>query len=197
MSNKGQIYLAGLAMYVVASLAGFVLDTYWLVLVASALIASFTAFKVFKDSKEELYESTKIDWISIFAFTTVEVILTVCISLLELPLTGLVGYLNLFAQIMGYIFVGYSVIRYTLANTTVYKDVTKKFTSKRENTIISDEEPTNVKVAEEVTEIIKEETPAYHDVEVVGAKTEPEIKSIELKVEEETEIATPYMEEEI
>lgn len=197
MSNKNQIYLAGLAMYVVASLAGFIIESYWLVTLASLLIAGFTAFKVFKESKEELYEVTRVDWISIFAFAAVECILGVCIWLLEMPLVGLVGYLNLFAQIMGYVFVGYSVVRYTLTNTTVYKEVTKKFASKRENTIISDEEPTNTKVAEEVTEIIKEETPEYHDVEVVGTKTETEIKSIELKVEEETEIATPYMEEEI
>lgn len=197
MSNKNQIYLAGLAMYIVASLAGFIIESYWLVTLASLLIAGFTAFKVFKESKEELYEVTRVDWISIFAFAAVECILGVCIWLLEMPLVGLVGYLNLFAQIMGYVFVGYSVVRYTLTNTTVYKEVTKKFASKRENTIISDEEPTNTKVAEEVTEIIKEETPEYHDVEVVGTKTETEIKSIELKVEEETEIATPYMEEEI
>ncbi len=197
MSNKNQIYLAGLAMYIVASLAGFIIESYWLVTLASLLIAGFTAFKVFKQDKEELYEATRVDWISIFAFAAVECILGVCIWLLEMPLVGLVGYLNLFTQIMGYVFVGYSVVRYTLTNTTVYKEVTKKFASKRENTIISDEEPTNTKVAEEVTEIIKEETPEYHDVEVVGTKTETEIKSIELKVEEETEIATPYMEEEI
>ena len=197
MSNKSQIYLAGLAMYVVASLAGFIIESYWLITLASLLIAGFTAFKVFKQDKEELYEATRVDWISIFAFAAVECVLGVCIWLLKMPLVGLVGYLNLFTQIMGYIFVGYAVVRYTLTNTTVYKEVTKKFTSKRENTIISDEEPTNTKVAEEVTEIIKEETPEYHDVEVVGTKTETEIKSIELKVEEETEIATPYMEEEI
>ena len=159
MSNKNQIYLAGLAMYIVASLAGFIIESYWLVTLASLLIAGFTAFKVFKQDKEELYEATRVDWISIFAFAAVECILGVCIWLLEMPLVGLVGYLNLFTQIMGYVFVGYSVVRYTLTNTTVYKEVTKKFASKRENTIISDEEPTNTKVAEEVTEIIKEETP--------------------------------------
>ena len=197
MSNKNQIYLAGLAMYVVAGLAGYAIDAYWIILIASLLIAGFTSYKVFKENREELFDSTKIDWISILSFAAIELVLTICITLLKLPLTGVVGYLNLFAQIMGYVFIGYSVIRYTLEHVTFHKELIERANSKKTTTIILEETPTTTKVAEEVKEVIKQEEPTVHEVEVVEEATEPEIKSIALKVDTETEVPTPYMEEEI
>ena len=35
MSNKNQIYLAGLAMYIVAGVAGYAIDAYWIILLFS------------------------------------------------------------------------------------------------------------------------------------------------------------------
>lgn len=199
MSNKNQIYLAGLAMYIVAGVAGYAIDAYWIILLLSVLIAGFTYVKLFgANGDEEVRETTKFDWASIFAFCAVELVLTICISLFKADLTGFVGYLNLFAQMAAYVCIGYVVIRYTLANTSFHKMLIKKFKKEAETV----EETTTEEVVEEISSAI-EETKAepvveeYNEVEVVGSIQEPEIKSIELKVEETKEIDTPYMEEEI
>lgn len=203
MSNKNQVYLAGVLMYLVAGLAGYLISSYWVVGIASVLLGIFTAYKTFGNaSKDDVYYSIKFDWISILAFAVVEVILTVCITVLKLELVGILGFVNLFVQAMGYVFVGYSIVRYTLEHTTFHKEISKVIARRRETTIIADETITtttaNEEVAKQVEEIITEAAPEYHEVEIVGEKVEEtEIKSIELKVEEETEIVTPYMEEEI
>ena len=198
MSGKNQVYLAGLAMYLVASLAGSFIDKYWMILIASVLIVMFTVSKVFNENDtENLKDTVKFDWISIFAFAAVELILTFCISLLSLPLTGFVGYLNFITQLVGYFFIGYSIIRYTLANTEVVSFVKSKLNSKKEETIVS-EEVVNEEVATKVEEVINEETPVevFEDVTPVEETIEPQIMTIECK-KEEKEIVTPYMEEEI
>lgn len=198
MSKKGQIYLAGLAMYLIAALSGYVLDMYWLVLIAALLVVEFTAYRVFKTDKEELYDSTKFDWISIFALAGSTLILFVCFTVLKVPATGIIGYFHVLVQALGYLLIGYSVIRYTWENTSFYKGAFKKKEQNKE-VIISETTTTETttKVAEEIKETIKEETPEYSTVEVVEETPEPEIKSIEFKVEEKVELETPYMEEEI
>jgi len=197
MSGKNQVYLAGLVMYLVASIAGTFINHYWLVLIASILIVMFTVSRVFSDNDtENLKDTLKFDWISIFAFAGVELVLTCLISLLSLPLVGFVGYLNFLTQIAGYFFIGYAIIRYTLANTEIVSFVKNKFKFKKEEIVVS-EEIVNEEVANKVEEVIKEETPVevFEDINDVEEIKEPEIMTIEYKKEEE--IVTPYMEEEI
>lgn len=201
MSNKNKVYLAGLAMYLLASLSGFLISNYWIVLVIAVVISMFTIKVVFDKNnvEENLNSSLRFDWISIVSFLGLILILTVCLSVFELMLVGIVGYLNLFIQIAGYICIGYSAIRYTIENTTIVDVIKAKFNS-NQTTVVSEDEVINKEVATKVEEAIKEEivVTETHEVEVVEETpvVEPEIKGIELKVEEK-EIATPYMEEEI
>ena len=106
MSNKNQVYLAGVLMYLVAGLAGYVISSYWLVGIVSVLLGVFTAYKTFGNaSKDDVYNSMVFDWASILIFAAIEVILTACISVLKLELVGILGFVNLFVQAMGYVFV--------------------------------------------------------------------------------------------
>ena len=77
-------------------------------------------------------------------------------------------------QALGYLLIGYSVIRYTWENTSFYKGAFKKKEPNKE-VIISETTTTatTTKVAEEIKETIKEETPEYNTVEVVEETPEP------------------------
>ena len=199
MSNKNKIYISGALMYLVASCAGLVINHYWLVLIASMLISIYVSNIVFdKNGDREIYNTMKFDWISIFAFAGVELVLTFAISLLSLPLVGLVGYLNLTAQICGYLFIGYAAVRFALDYTEVYSFVKKLLTKRNNNNVVVTPE-----VKQEITkveEVIEQETQkeAFETVEdVEEVITEPEVVAIEYKKEEKQVINTPYMEEEI
>ena len=163
------------------------------------LISIYVSNIVFeKNGDKEIYNTMKFDWISIFAFAGVELVLTFAISLLSLPLAGFVGYLNLTAQICGYLFLGYAAVRFALDYTEVYNFVKKFLTKKKENNVVVTPE-----VKQETTkieEVIQEETQkevleTVEEIEEVIA--EPEVVAIEYKKEEKQIIATPYMEEEI
>ena len=206
MAKKNQIYLSAFIMYLVAGFAGYLtnISSYWMVLMVSALLCAYTLLNVF--SKEDnLREETMVEWISVCGFLGLEAIITLCVCVFNVRYVGFFKYFNYGVQILGLLFVGYSLVKYVLTHTETYGYVKNKFSKakKEEEVIVTKEEPVN-EVALEVQEVIaKEEVKEdinldidTSDIEIVGetAQEDNSVKSLELKT---AEIETPYMEEEI
>ena len=181
MTKKNQIYLSAFIMYLMVGLSAYLVKVtnYWTVFIISVLLCLYTLINTF--SKEEnLANETKVEWISVSAFVVLEAVLA--ISVTYFPSAGFVRSLDYTIQLLGLLFVGYSMVRYVLANTETYSYVKSKFTkSTKEEVAIENEEPVN-EVAIEVQETIAQEEVKEEfdmnidvdDVEVVG-ETTPEV----------------------
>ena len=205
MENKNQIYLAGMFMYVIATLSGIIggYFTYWTVFALSLIVLTFTITRVFGND-ETTFKSTMFDWISICSFAFLITILTILIALFRLPFTGFIAYIAYAIQLIGFGFICYSIVRFVVSYTKINEKIANKYNSLKEakaakkNANLELKEETTNNVGEVVEETITTETNVdSSEVEVVEeAITTPEVVTIECKKEEPT-IETPYMEEEI
>lgn len=202
MEKKNQIYLSAFIMYLIAGFAGYISQIlgYWVVLVLSLLCAAFTMSCVFSEEKS-LFKTTMFEWISVCAFAGLELILTVCISIINIPLNSALGYINLIVQTLGLLFVLYSGIKFVISYTHIDELIKEKWSNRKSSKEVIVQEESN-EFAEKVEETIASETVTEDtnldtsDVEIVGqTEAEPEVIGIECKKEKEVE--TPYMEEEL
>ncbi len=205
MEKKYQIYLAAFLMYVVAGFAGFIYlaSNYWVVAIITGLAALFMVACLL-GIDAETKNSTRIQWISTFAFVVAQLALTICIEIIKLPFVGVFKYINYGVQILGVLFIMYLVVYLTINYTRIDKTIVELIKNRKaEKTEILESTETN-EVATQVEEVINQEEPvseeefSMEDIEIVGEpeeQEEPEVLGIEFK--EEDEIATPYMEEEL
>ena len=205
MAKKNQIYLSAFLMYLVVGLAGYLTDisSYWMVLIVSALLCAYTLLNVF-DKDEDLKKETIVEWTSVCGFLGLEAIITLCVCVFNVRYSGFFKFFNYGTQILGLLFVGYSLVKYVLLNTETYGYVKSKFKKEAKQDVVVEAQESENEVAIEVQETIaKEEVKEefnmdidVSDVEIVGEKPNEEesVKTIELMKEE---IETPYMEEEM
>ena len=204
MEKRNQVCLSAAIMYAVAGFAGYIneISNYWIVLVLSFLAVLLVLSSVLFDP-QEVRDTTKIEWISAVAFFAVEIILTMCIEVLKLPYVGFFGFFNLTIQSLGLVFIIYAIVKSVISYTGIHNTI-KEFLINRKTTkvktttttVVNEEIATKVEeaIAEETTQELVEEQETVYDFTEESEK-EPEVIGIELR--EETEIATPYMEEEM
>lgn len=203
MEKKNQIYLSAFIMYLIVGFAGYInqATNYWVVLLASILVAAFTFTCTLGIDKEDI-KKTRIEWISVYAFTALELLLTIFIAIAKVPSIGFFKYFNYTIQVLGSLFAIYAVIRFVISYTHIDSFIKEKFSKKntiKEETVI--DQPVE-EFATKVEETIAEETTIHDaqvdtsDVEIVGeSKKEQEVIGIEYKTQKE--VNTPYMEEEL
>lgn len=192
MERKSQIYVATLLMCLLAGFAGYInqISNYWLVLFLSLLLAGFTVSCMLGEKKENLKES-RFYWLTTFVFTGFEVILTICISLIQIKVTGVFKYINYFIQAAGLLLSIYLIVVYVLKVTNLTTLIKERIETKKEETKVEIEKES----VKEETVVNEEKNDDLDDIEIVGEnKKEAEVIGIECKKEE---IKTPYMEEEI
>ncbi len=202
MEKRSEICLSAIIMYAVVGFAGYInqVSNYWIVLALSFLSVLLVLSSVLFDPKE-VRDSTRVEWISVLSFFALELILTLCIEVFNVPYAGLFGFFNLAVQSLGLLFIIYVTVRYVVAYTGIHKTIKETINSRKVSKM--DTAPVaNEELAAKVEEAIAEETSeelveTQEEVYDFTAETENETEVIGIELKEEPEIATPYMEEEM
>ena len=205
MERKVQVCLSAIIMYAIVGFAGSInqVSNYWFVFILSLLVTMLTLSNIFF-TDEELKKSTRFEWISVCAFFVVEIALTICIGILKLPFIGFFGIFNLSIQAIGLLFTIVGIIRFGLVHTRIIEAI-KSIRIKKQDVKMNivNEEVLNEEVAIKVEEAIVSEEVQDEFIEaqeeVYESVAEEVIQEdvLGIALQEELEIVTPYMEEEM